>query len=65
MEQNAGMTSWTFEEVDAKLHDIMRNIYKNAAATAEEFGEPGNLVLGANICGFRKVADAMIAQGVI
>ncbi|WP_337519438.1 hypothetical protein [Desulfovibrio sp.] len=42
----------------------MGNIYKNAAETAKEFGQPGNLVLGANIAGFRKVADAMIAQGV-
>ena len=65
MEQNAGMTSWTFEEVDSKLHNIMISIYRNAADTAKEFGQPGNLVLGANIAGFRKVADAMIAQGVI
>lgn len=59
------MTSWTFEEVDSKLHNIMISIYRNAADTAKEFGQPGNLVLGANIAGFRKVADAMIAQGVI
>ncbi|MCR5084293.1 MAG: NADP-specific glutamate dehydrogenase [Succinivibrionaceae bacterium] len=65
MEQNAGMTAWTFEEVDAKLHNIMINIHRNAAETAKEFGCEGNLVLGANIAGFRKVADAMIAQGVI
>ncbi len=65
MEQNAGMTSWTFEEVDAKLHQIMVNIYRSVADTAVEFGQPDNLVLGANIAGFRKVADAMIAQGVI
>ena len=65
MEQNAGMTSWTFEEVDSKLHTIMTNLYKNCADTAKEFGVEGNLVLGANIAGFRKVADAMIAQGVI
>ena len=64
MQQNAGMRSWTFETVDGKLKDIMGNIYKNAAETAKEFGQPGNLVLGANIAGFRKVADAMIAQGV-
>ena len=64
MQQNAGMQSWTFETVDGKLKDIMGNIYKSAAATAKEFGQPGNLVLGANIAGFRKVADAMIAQGV-
>ena len=65
MEQNAGMTAWTFEEVDQKLHTIMTNLYKNVADTAREFGVEGNLVLGANITGFRKVADAMIAQGVI
>ena len=65
MEQNAGMTAWTFEEVDQKLHTIMANLYKNVADTAREFGVEGNLVLGANIAGFRKVADAMIAQGVI
>ena len=64
MQQNAGMQSWTFETVDGKLKDIMGNIYKNAAETAKEFGQPGNLVLGANIAGFRKVADAMIAQRV-
>jgi glutamate dehydrogenase (NADP+) len=55
--------SWTFEETDEKLHDIMRNIYKNCAAAAEEVGMPGNLVVGANVAGFKKVADAMIAQG--
>lgn len=65
MEQNAGMTAWTFEEVDQKLHTIMTNLYKNVADTSREFGVEGNLVLGANIAGFRKVADAMIAQGVI
>ncbi|MDT3662411.1 MAG: NADP-specific glutamate dehydrogenase [Anaerobiospirillum sp.] len=65
MEQNASMCSWTFDEVDSKLHNIMINIHRNAAETAKEFGADGNLVLGANIAGFRKVADAMIAQGVI
>lgn len=65
MEQNAGMTAWTFAEVDRKLHDIMTALYRNAAATAQDFGAKGNLVLGANIAGFRKVAEAMIAQGVI
>lgn len=64
MQQNAGMQSWDFETVDAKLKKIMNNIYRNAASTAEEFGEPGNLVMGANIAGFRKVAEAMIAQGI-
>ena len=65
MEQNASMCAWTFDEVDSKLHNIMINIHRNAAETAKEFGAAGNLVLGANIAGFRKVADAMIAQGVI
>lgn len=64
MAQNASMQKWTFEEVDSKLHGIMNNIYQNAACTAVEFGQPGNLVMGANIAGFRKVADAMLAQGV-
>jgi glutamate dehydrogenase (NADP+) len=65
MQQNASMTNWTFEEVDAKLAQIMKNIYINASETAAEFGEPTNLVLGANIAGFRKVADAMIEQGLV
>lgn len=65
MQQNASMTSWSFEEVDAKLAQIMKNIYVSASTTAAEFGEPTNLVLGANIAGFRKVADAMIEQGVV
>ena len=64
MAQNASMQSWDFETVDGKLKQIMTNIYKNAAATAAEFGQPGNLVMGANIAGFRKVADAMLAQGI-
>jgi glutamate dehydrogenase (NADP+) len=63
MSQNSMRLSWTFEETDEKLHDIMRNIYKNCAAAAEEVGMPGNLVVGANVAGFKKVADAMIAQG--
>ena len=65
MAQNASMLSWTFEEVDAKLAQIMKNIYTNASATAAEFGDPTNLVMGANIAGFRKVADAMIEQGLV
>ncbi|WP_183720107.1 NADP-specific glutamate dehydrogenase [Desulfovibrio intestinalis] len=64
MAQNASMQSWTFEAVDNKLRQIMNNIYINAAETAAEYGAPGNLVVGANIAGFRKVANAMIAQGV-
>ena len=63
MSQNSERLSWSFEEVDAKLHSIMVNIYKNASTTAKEYGFEGNLVVGANIAGFLKVADAMIAQG--
>ncbi len=63
MAQNASMLSWTFEEVDAKLKNIMLNIFNAAHSTAEEFGVPGNYVLGGNIAGFRKVADAMLEQG--
>ncbi|WP_253450542.1 NADP-specific glutamate dehydrogenase [Halomonas sp. Y3] len=65
MAQNSSMEQWPLEKVDAKLKEIMANIHKQCADTAEEFGEPTNLVLGANIAGFRKVADAMIDQGVV
>lgn len=65
MAQNSARLSWTFEEVDAKLHEIMKDIYRNSVEAAEEFGHPGNLVVGSNIAGFKKVADAMIAHGVI
>jgi glutamate dehydrogenase (NADP+) len=65
MSQNSMRLSWSFEEVDAKLHQIMENIYQSCVHAAEEYGYPGNLVVGANIAGFIKVADAMIAQGVI
>ena len=63
--QNSQRYSWTFEEVDAKLHEIMVNIYHNAADAAEEYGMKDNLVAGANIAGFIKVADAMLAQGIV
>lgn len=63
MSQNSQRLSWTFEEVDKKLHGIMVNIYRNAAANAERFRKKGNLVVGANVAGFIKVADAMLAQG--
>ncbi len=63
MMQNHIGTSWTFEEVDKQLHQIMINIHKNSAAAAEKFGAPGNYVVGANIAGFVKVADSMIDQG--
>lgn len=65
MAQNSARTSWTFEEVDSKLYDIMKGIYDNSAAAAKEFGHEGNLVVGANIAGFLKVAEAMSAQGII
>ncbi|MGB5792025.1 NADP-specific glutamate dehydrogenase [Poseidonibacter sp.] len=65
MAQNASMLAWTFEEVEAKLERIMKNIFDSASSTAAEFGQPTNLVLGANIAGFRKVADAMIEQGLV
>jgi len=64
MVQNSQRYFWSFEEVDQKLRGIMINIHKNAYDTAELFGQPGNYVTGANIAGFLKVADAMIAQGV-
>ena len=65
MSQNSMRYSWTFEEVDAKLHQIMTNIYKNCSAAAKEYGMDKNLVAGANIAGFLKVAEAMKAQGVV
>lgn len=65
MEQNAAMTSWSFDDVDRKLKEIMSNIYVTTSETAIEFGSPGDLMLGSNIAGFRKVADTMIAQGVM
>jgi glutamate dehydrogenase (NADP+) len=65
MAQNASMNTWSFEDVDAKLDEIMKNIHDRASQTAEEFGEPHNLVLGANIAGFKRVADAMIEQGLV
>ena len=65
MSQNASMHQWTFEQVDDRLQQIMRDIYLTASETAAEFDAPGNLVLGANIAGFRRVADAMIDQGLV
>jgi len=62
--QNALRMSWTFEEVDEKLHKIMVDIFAKAADAAERYGVPGNYVAGANIAGFEKVVDAMLAQGV-
>ena len=65
MSQNSERLSWTFEEVDSKLKDIMVNICHNMSDAAERYGAKGNYVLGANIAGFEKVADAMLAQGVV
>ncbi len=63
--QNSARYSWTFEEVDAKLKGIMENIYANISSAAKEYGMEGNLVAGANIAGFLKVANAMMAQGLV
>ncbi|MCM3626801.1 NADP-specific glutamate dehydrogenase [Paenibacillus glycanilyticus] len=64
MAQNSARLSWTLEEVDAKLQLIMHSIYSESVKASEAYGVPGNLVIGANIAGFVKVADAMIAQGI-
>ncbi|NQT67338.1 MAG: NADP-specific glutamate dehydrogenase [Actinobacteria bacterium] len=63
--QNSTRTQWTAEEVDKKLKEIMSNILKNISMTAKEYGEEDNFVMGANIAGFLKVANAMMAQGVV
>lgn len=65
MSQNSQRLSWTFDEVDAKLHKIMQGIYSNISGTAREYGVTDDFVVGANIAGFRKVADAMMAQGIV
>ena len=65
MSQNSLRYGWTREEVDAKLDNIMVNIHKNAAETAEKYGRPGDYVFGANVAGFLKIAEAMAAQGVV
>ena len=65
MSQNSMRLSWTFEEVDQKLQGIMENIFKQADEAAEKYGHAKNYVMGANIAGFVKVADAMLAQGVV
>ena len=65
MAQNASRLAWTFERVDDELKNIMKNIYQNASNAAKEFGFEDNLVVGANIAGFIKVADAMLAQGIV
>ena len=65
MSQNYQRLSWTFDEVDKKLEQIMVGIYNNASSTAKEYGVAGDFVAGANIAGFKKVADAMLAQGIV
>ena len=65
MSQNSIRAYWSFEEVDARLKDIMANIYRNASEAAKEYGYENNLVAGANIAGFKKIAEAMLAQGVV
>jgi len=63
MSQNASMSNWSFDDVDIKLRTIMQNVFKTAYDTSVEFSCEGDLVKGANIAGFRKVADSMIDQG--
>lgn len=65
MSQNSARLSWSFDKVDQNLKNIMVNIYTNMSAAAEEYGHKDNFVVGANIAGFLKVADAMLAQGII
>ncbi|MGN8818828.1 NADP-specific glutamate dehydrogenase [Oribacterium sp. HCP28S3_H8] len=65
MSQNSERLSWSFEEVDKMLHNIMVNIYNNVATAAKKYGYEGNFVVGANIAGFEKVANAMLGQGVV
>ncbi|MCP4641899.1 MAG: glutamate dehydrogenase, partial [bacterium] len=65
MAQNAQHTAWTREEVDSRLQDIMRAVHSQALQASEEYGDAGNYVMGANIAGFVKVADAMLDQGLV
>mgnify|MGYP006294813545 CR=1 FL=1 len=65
MQQNACRDSWTFEHTEDRLQDIMQNIHRDCFETAEEYGAPGNYVVGANIAGFTKVARAMLAMGLV
>ena len=65
MSQNSMRFSWTFEEVDNHLKQIMNDLYKNVVNSAEQYGMAGNLVAGANIAGFLKVADSMLAYGLV
>ena len=65
MSQNASMQKWSFAEVDSKLRTIMKNIFDLSYDTSIEFGDKGNIMMGANIAGFRKVADSRIDQGAV
>jgi glutamate dehydrogenase (NADP+) len=65
MSQNSIRYSWTFDEVDEKLQTIMKNIHDKAYETSEVFNDKGNYIMGANIAGFEKVANAMISQGLV
>ncbi|KNB50386.1 NADP-specific glutamate dehydrogenase [Streptomyces caatingaensis] len=65
MRQNAGRESWSFARVEQELADVMRRIHDTVYETSERFGQPGNYVVGANIAGFERVADAMLAQGLV
>ena len=65
MQQNASRDSWSFEHAEQRLEEIMRGIHDRCLETADEYGSPGDYVLGANIAGFTRVADAMLALGVI
>ena len=65
MSQNSIRMSWSREEVDKHLHTIMVNIHKACVERSKEYGDPGNYVMGANIAGFLKVADSMMAQGLV
>ena len=65
MSQNSMRFSWTFEEVDNRLKGIMGDVYRSASDAAVQYGMPGNLAAGANIAGFLKVADSMLAYGVV
>ena len=65
MSQNSERLSWSFEEVDARLQGIMVNIFHAADDAAREYGVEGDYVAGANIAGFKKLADAMLAQGIV
>lgn len=65
MSQNSARLSWSFDKVDARLNNIMKDIYANMSDAAKEYGHPDNFVMGANIAGFLKVADAMLAQGIV